>query len=448
MTAVLLLAAALSAGPAAAYEHDEHEIIGRESYTAACARLSSETTPWRAPEHTARLALVCGHVETQAELFGQMTALAGDYASSPEALQTSKGRRQLHSVQNFLWLALGNDAHFHPEAPRVWSHWHQVALDMAADAAQLDGLAQVDAVDELTVVLAFGAHFLHDGHASGHMGIDRAASSAGAAHTFHDYWNRKGRTVRDRNGEQWTTYGDGQLGRDRMIEGRARLVETATRSIEDVLRAFVEGTIEPERQLAVWDRLPYEMVDASTFFVEGLILPSVRIPREAIEPVSAFRRPARITWTFEAWFTSNRVLDDQLAPLSGVVLGTGVAFPIERFPMRATVGLGVGRSGDGDGALLDLGYTLPMGRSVLGAVQHDLVLGSSLQLGGGAPLSASSWHFGYRMELQLGRFLLRGSVGPALIYPSGGLGIGQGRAGWTFNLGAGTVLAVSNSARL
>ncbi len=447
---ISLLLLAVAGAPALAYDQDEHERIGRDSYVAACEHLSDDASPWDPPGQAERLALVCGHVDTQAELFGQMTALAGDFARSPDELRTAEGRRRLNSVQHFLWLALGNDAHFFPEAPRVWAQWHQVALDEALQAASEDGLQRVATIDDAVLVMAFGAHFLHDSHASGHMGIDRASSSAGASHTFHDYWNRKGRTVRDRLGEQWVTFGDGQLGKEAAAPGQGRMMETATMAIEDVLRTFVEGQPDPSRQVQVWERLPYELVDASTFFVQGVLLPSVQVPRDAIEPVDAFRRPARVSLAFETWFTTNRVVTDKdkIEPLSGMLVGAGFAFPIESVPMRAYAGVGVGRSGGGGGALVGLGYILPLGRSVMGAWEHDLLFGTDLQLGGAAPLSASSWHLGYRGQLEFGRFLLRGSAGPALIYPSEWLQLGEGAVGWYLTFGAGVVLGVSSSGRI
>ncbi|RME25241.1 MAG: hypothetical protein D6798_09425, partial [Deltaproteobacteria bacterium] len=351
MIALLLVALC---GPARAYDQDEHEEVGRISYAAACARLEASASPWDPPGQAERRALVCGHVDTQADLFGQMAALAGDHARAPDELRTAEGRRRLNSLQHFLWLALGNDTHFFPEAPRVWARWHQVALDEALQAATAEGLEQVATIDDAVLVTAFGAHFLHDSHASGHMGFDRASSSAGASHTFHDYWNRKGRTVRDRRGAQWVTYGDGQLDRDVAAAGRARMIETATLAIEDVLRTFVEGRVDPRRQVEVWERLPYELVDASTFFVQGVLLPSVQASRDAIEPVDAFRRPARVSLAFETWFTTNRVVTDtdRIEPLSGMLVGAGFAFPIESVPMRAYAGVGVGRSGGGGGALV------------------------------------------------------------------------------------------------
>ena len=121
---------------------------------------------------------------------------------------------------------------------------------------------------------AFADHYLQDSFAAGHMGFNRAASSAAAAKSFHDAWNARGRVATDRAGHRWVTFGDGRLDDPANEEGRRHLIEAATLSVRGVLTAFVLGARVPADEIAVWQILPFTieapelLADVAELFVK------------------------------------------------------------------------------------------------------------------------------------------------------------------------------------
>ena len=116
-------------------------------------------------------------------------------------------------------LALENSAHFNPTSTRSWAEYHQQAIVYALAGAAGEGLTSVEQLQLALFESAFADHYLQDSFAAGHMGFNRAASSAAAAKSFHDAWNARGRVATDRAGHRWVTFGDGRLDNPANEEG-------------------------------------------------------------------------------------------------------------------------------------------------------------------------------------------------------------------------------------
>src|SRR5690606_30792840 len=103
----------------------------------------------------------------------------------------------------------------------------------------------------------YADHFLQDSYCAGHMGFNRSASSIAATSAFHDLWNKRGRTVRNRAGETWVTRGDSYLNSEANQEGRRRVILAATMSAYGFVATFVNGAREHAHELEIWRQLPY-----------------------------------------------------------------------------------------------------------------------------------------------------------------------------------------------
>ena len=247
------------APPVAAWGTFEHQEIGRAAYAGACADLRT-TVAARAPDPRVapRLERVCGaNLAVLARLYGDATAIAGDFLGHPSEFLSQAGAWRFSSKKYYYLLALENSAHFNPTSTRSWVAYHREALGYALAAAAADGLASVEQLQLAVFESAFADHYLQDSFAAGHMGFNRAASSAAAAKSFHDAWNARGRVATDRAGHRWTTYGDGRLDQEANAAGKRHVMEAATLSVRSLLGAFVLGAPAAADELAVWQLLPF-----------------------------------------------------------------------------------------------------------------------------------------------------------------------------------------------
>ena len=246
----LALSAPLAfASTAHAWASVEHQEIGRAAYLCACAdltaKLASHGTPG-APGIKARFERVCGgNLPVLARLYGDATAIAGDFLGHPSEFLSQTGAWRFHSNKSYYLLALENSAHFNPASTRSWAEYHQQAIAYALVGAGGEGLTAVEQFQLALLESAFADHYLQDSFAAGHMGFNRAASSAAAAKSFHDAWNARGRVATDRAGDRWVTFGDGRLDDPANAEGRRHVMDAATLSIRGVLTAFVLGARVP-----------------------------------------------------------------------------------------------------------------------------------------------------------------------------------------------------------
>ena len=206
----------------------------------------------------ARLERVCGeNLPVLAKLYGDATAIAGDFLGHPAEFLSQAGAWRFHSKKSYYLLALENSAHFNPTSTQSWAEYHQQAIAYALVGAAGEGLTTVEQLQLALFESAFADHYLQDSFAAGHMGFNRPASSAAAAKSFHDAWNARGRVATDRAGHRWVTFGDGRLDNPANEDGRRHVMEAATLSVRGVLTAFVLGARVPEDEIAVWQLLPF-----------------------------------------------------------------------------------------------------------------------------------------------------------------------------------------------
>lgn len=387
----------------------EHRAIGAESYIAACARL--QPLKDRDPETAIRFTMACGNVETQAFLYGQGAAVSGDFLADPRDFVTAYGVSVVTSRRNYWGLALTNVAHFHPLATREWRSFHADAVAEALAAAQMRGVKQIEGFEQAFYDSAFGDHFLHDSFAAGHMGFDRAASSAAASKAYHDEWNERGRWVANRRGEVWKTYGDGRLDRDESRDSRKHLLGAATDSVYGMLAAFVLGTYDPAPDLAVWDQVAYTIEDPEILpTLEKLFGGSETLERPELLPLVAVKRPAFKDGILGVWTPVTVTFDDGSHPAGAIVFGGDILVPVINTRLEAGAGVGFDGAFDKPRLALDAGLVAPIGLSWSGLLSHELELGALFMIGDDFDVTM---HLAYRPNIEAGDWLLRLDIGPA-----------------------------------
>jgi hypothetical protein len=400
------------AGTAGAWTYLEHTEIGQESYRRACTDL--EKTIDKANRRQALLyEIACARLPVKAQLYGQAVALAGDRFTSPDDFRASGSGWKAASRKQYLSLALTNNTHFHPIAPRQWRKYHKQALNHGAAASKLAGLDAVERFELAVFHNAFADHFLHDSFAAGHMGFNRPASSVAASLAFHDAWNEKGRTVRDRLGRVWTTYGDGGLNNKENRVGRARVIEVSTRSVAGLLQTFMSGARDVDHELDIWRRLP--------FAIEATALPSTseslfrKLPKNGkLHPLGAINRPALKDRVLELRFVSGGSVFDN-RPLLAALAGFDLSLPL------------VGRSRIGVGGsapysekrdmhfVAEFAVMGNIGKSLNGLFHHQLAAGALWELR--TDDFATNVHAGYLLDFEIGRNIVRLEAAPAWVMP-------------------------------
>jgi hypothetical protein len=407
---VLALAAPRAAHGWATTEHQE---LGAASYRQACADVAEAAAG--DAQARGRLERACGrNLAVQAALYGDATAVAGDFVADPTELISPSGAWRFSSPKHYYLLALENSAHFNPMATQSWAEYHQRAVDDAVAAAALEGLPSVERWGRAFRENAFADHFLQDSFAAGHMAFNRRASSAGAAKTFHDHWNARGRLARDREGSTWTTFGDGLLDDPRNADGRRHVLEAATHSIRDVLLAFVTGRRHPTEELRALDVLPFA-VQAPTLLVDAQQVFAGKGADRDEPPIAlaATVRPARkdTVGLAKAWAAAP--FGD--APLWAVTGSVELAIPV--LPAQAALGAG-GTLHQPDGrhaAVLEGGLVAPLALSVDGLISHEVEVTASVLF---ASRVETIVHLDYQANFELGRALLSVHAGLAEFFPS------------------------------
>jgi hypothetical protein len=410
-----LAIAALCSG----WDYVEHASLGAESYRHACEQLRSEISSSAEQAIRTRLDIACNNLDIAAQLYGQATALAGDRFGGPADFLSTRAGWKAASRKHYYSLALANTTHFHPYTTREWWRYHRQALVHAVEASKKLGLDAVDALQIALFESAFADHFLHDAFSAGHMGFNRAASSAAASLVYHDQWNGKGRVIRDRAGTSWKTYGDGHLDIKANADGRAHVVTVATLSVGGVLRAFVLGNRDPTPELEIWRALPFVIDAPETPSLTDDVLGVTTDGNAALHPLDAINWPAR----------KDRVVDmttlvtgtfHRTAPTVAVLIGYHVSLPLVSVPMHVGVGATL-PIGDRDAHFAGhIGITAPLGLTNAGLFDHHLSAGVMWEARY-STIEGSVWA-GYLMNIELGRNLVQLQVGPAFIAPANEIG--------------------------
>jgi hypothetical protein len=387
----------------------EHRAIGAESYLAACERLRPQKD--RAPDTASRYGMACGNVESQAFLYGQASAVSGDFLADPGEFLTALGVSVVTQRRNYWALALTNVAHFHPLATREWRAFHKDAVAEALAAARMSGVEQIEGLEQAFYDSAFGDHFLQDSFAAGHMGFDRGGSSAAAAKHYHDDWNRRGRLVSNRRGAVWTTYGDGRLDLDDNRAGRQHVLAASTESAYAVLAAFVLGMYDPAPDLAVWNEVPFAIEDPEILpTVEKLFGGSPTLARPELLPLVAVKRPAFKDGVLGVWSPITLTFNDAGHPSGALVFGGDVRIPGLATRSEVGAGLGFDRDFAKPRLAVDAGVVKEVGLSWSGLLSHEIDLGALFLISGDLDVTL---RLSYRPTIEAGDWLLRLDIGPA-----------------------------------
>jgi hypothetical protein len=421
-----LVGALMSANDAHAWNYVEHVDLAGEAYRLACVELATRLKPAEGKPASAdkqvRYDIACANLSVVSQLYGQATALAGDYLRRPEDLFVASVGKKIASRKEYLRLALVNSTHYHPLAPRAWREHHQQAIDYATKGAAESGLGAIEAFELAFYFSAFADHFLHDSFVSGHMGFNRSASSVAASLAFHDEWNRRGRMVRNRAGDSWKAYGDGRLNSKQHVDGRKHTLFAAKMSIYSVLVAFVEGSLDASLDLQVWRALP--------FVIEAPALPSLTdrllgddSNGDNLYPLGAINRPARKDKVLDLRLVASGEFKKSTPLLAGLV---GFNLSLPRLPSRTRLAVGASLPrGDQDlHLMLDFGIVRGLGLTADGLLTHQVGVGFLWEAR--RDELAGSLHAGYQLTVELGLDLLSIEVGPALLFPSRELGFISG----------------------
>ncbi|HEY7371663.1 MAG TPA: hypothetical protein VIF57_05745 [Polyangia bacterium] len=422
---------------ARAWGTTEHQEIGRAGYLRACADLTSAVTAKGAPPPAvaARLEIACGrNLATAAEIYGDATALAGDFLDEPSEFFSQAGAWRFKSRTSYWRLALENSAHFNPMATQSWAQYHAAAIAEALKAAADSGLAEVTGLQLALQESAFADHYLQDSFAAGHMGFNRTASSAAAAKSFHDAWNERGRIVSSRNGDRWLTFGDGTLGSPRNAAGRTHVMDAAAMSVRGVLGAFIVGERSPDEELAVWRMLPFaiQAPELSVDMVEIFERPAPSTDR-ALVPLVTTLRPARKDTVLTGKVWSAAPFSDADHEIIAAVAGLELALP--RIPLQSHLGAGgtLREPGGSHSAVIDTGVLVPLGVSLRTLVSHQLNLTASWMIRNHL---AAVLHGAYQLNVELGDVLVSLQGGLAELLP-------DARTGWYAAVGAGLAFSAA-----
>lgn len=429
--AVIVASAVLCGG----WNYVEHVSLGAESYRHACDQLRSEIGSSADQAVRTRLDIACNNLDIAAQLYGQATALAGDRFGGPADFLSTRAGWKAASRKHYYSLALANTTHFHPYTTREWWRFHRQALLHAVDASKQLGLDAVDALQVALFESAFADHFLHDAFSAGHMGFNRAASSAAASLVYHDQWNAKGRVIRDRAGTSWKTYGDGHLEIAANADGRRHVVAVATLSVAGVLRAFVLGNRDPSTELEIWRALPF-VIDAPetpSLTDDVLGVDDDAQSNASLHPLSAINWPARkdrvidMTTLVSGTFTGR-------APMTAVLIGYHVSLPLVSVPMHVGVGATLPFGDHATHFAGQIGVTAPLGLTNGGLFDHHLCAGAVWEARY-STVAGSVWA-GYLINVELGRNLVQLQFGPAFVAP-------DNEVGFTATLGFARVLSAA-----
>ncbi len=421
MTASSSIAVALAllcfSAPARAWKTVEHQEIGRDAYLGACADLRATVAARKPadPRVAGRLDRVCGaNMPVFARLYGDATAIAGDFLGHPTEFLSQTGAWRFSSKKYYYLLALENSAHFNPTSTRSWAEYHQQAVAYALAGGAADGLPVVEQLQLAIFENAFADHYLQDSFAAGHMGFNRAASSAAAAKSFHDTWNGRGRVVTDRAGDRWVTFGDGRLDDPLNADSKRHLMRAATLSVRSLLGAFVFAAPAPGDDLGVWQILPFTieapelLTDVAEIFVKDSPAGKDLIPLQvAIRPATKDLVLTAAFWSIAPFAHPG---DPTMAMLGGIELGIPFVPAQSYLAAGGTLQTPEGQRA----AVIDTGVLIPLGLSVSGLLSHQLDVTASwlIRREFGAIVHAQ-----YQLNLELGDFLLSVLAGLAEILP-------------------------------
>jgi hypothetical protein len=427
---VVVGALALLPATASGWGTAEHQQLGRTSYLQACTQLTAAAAAKSPlPAIATRLEIACGrNVAAVADIYGDATAIAGDFLGDPSEFMSHAGAWRFKSKKSYYLLALENSAHFNPMSTQSWASYHSKAIEEGLAGARADGLEAVRRFQLAMQESAFADHFLQDSFAAGHMGFNRTASSAAASKSFHDAWNARGRVVVDRNGDRWVTFGDGRLNGSENEDARRHVQDAATMSVRNVLRAFVFGERAPDEELALWRALPFliQAPEINVDVIEVFTREDDPADRELVPLVKTIR-PVRKDTVLAAIVWSAAPFSETSDHVTAAVGGFELAVPW--VPAQTYLGAGgtLREPGGSHSLVVDTGLLFPLGLSFSGLVSHQLNTTVSWLFRSGV---ATVIHAEYQANVELGDVLLNLHAGIAEFFPNP-------RTGWYAAFGLG-----------
>jgi hypothetical protein len=232
-----IVLAMIGVSPSAyAWDSPEHVAISRSAYAQACKDLRQVSPIDR--QEAIRLEAVCpakveeiarsecrpsttmddlrdatssaGYPFAFADLVSRGASLAGDYFQRTEDFDSVEADRRLPSLFSYLMLASDNADHFYPRVTIRMNEEIVAAEELANEAylAANDVPKHNLLLGRAAIHLMFALHFAQDSFAAGHMGFNRAGSSAGPSQRLHAAFNDVGRVVQTRDGAPLRLYGD------------------------------------------------------------------------------------------------------------------------------------------------------------------------------------------------------------------------------------------------
>jgi hypothetical protein len=434
----VILLTSLRAGTAWAWGTVEHQRLGSTSYLSACRALRGELDAAKgddadSPARRARFEMACGgQLAGLAIIYGDATAVAGDYVGHPTELFSAAGAWRFQSRKHYYLLALENSEHFNPTSTQTWREYHQDALTRALGAARAVGLERTDLFSQALRESAFADHLLQDSFAAGHMGFNRRASGAAAAKSFHDYWNAHGRAVTDGAGNEWFTYGDHRLDEPKNVDGKRHVLEAATLSVHDVLATFVFGRMFPEESLKAWRALPFA-TDAPAMLVDvaGLVEGRATTRETGQVPLVVTVKPVRNNTVVRAdvW-TVGPFWGEPICAASG-----SLDLAVPALPAQASFGAGgtISQPNGRHAFVGEFGLLTPIGLSIDGLITHEVeVAAAGLFEKSPSVLIRAN----YRANVELGTDIVFLSVGVVEMLP-------HAETGWFAAFGIGRTLSAA-----
>src|SRR6185312_6273470 len=97
------------------------------SYLAACASVEVAITTQRegaSGDVRGRFEIACGPRDQLAHLYGDATAIAGDFVGHPSEVLSPHGAWKFSSPRHYYLLALENSEHFNPLSTESWREFH------------------------------------------------------------------------------------------------------------------------------------------------------------------------------------------------------------------------------------------------------------------------------------------------------------------------------------
>jgi hypothetical protein len=165
----------------------------------------------------------------------------------------------------YLALADNNLDHFGEDALSAFQTGHQLAMQAALEASQIEiEAARIKKLEYAFKLEAFACHFLTDQFAAGHIRTPRKALynqigvHIGSLLSLfqHDEDGKQGLTVKNDKQVSWKSYGDGHYFTDVSKDNQAHAIEAVKVASQEVYNVFKEKRIPDAATLDIFRLIP------------------------------------------------------------------------------------------------------------------------------------------------------------------------------------------------